>query len=115
MGYYSDVVLVLSKKGAQALNKRIEEADMETGHTFQVDFADKYLSLENAVLYYWENIKWYTFFPEVRWLEDFIDSLDEKDFLFVRIGEEYDDTEQDGEYLDNPFCVSISRKITFNG
>ena len=113
MGYYSDVALVLSEKAAQALRKRIEEAKEDA--TFQVDFADKYLKVDGAELYYWEKITWYTAYPEVQWMKNFIDSLDKEGFLFIRIGENYGDMEYDGEFLDNPFFVTVSRKITFNG
>lgn len=119
MGYYSDVVLVLSKKAAQVLRERIEKAEAEAEEgadcDWQVDFTDKYLKTDGAELYYWESIKWYTAFPEVKWLEDFIDSLDGTDFLFIRIGESYEDIEHDGMFWDNPFTVNIARKITFNG
>ena len=44
-------------------------------------------------------------------IENLLAELDWKDFLFIRIGEDYDDTEVRGDFWDNPFEIRLERSI----
>jgi len=50
---------------------------------------------------------WY---PDVYFIEQFMDELDEEDFYFVRVGEDYEDNEIRGELYDNPFGIYLTRE-----
>ena len=57
-------------------------------------------------------VKWYEDFSDVSFIENLLAELDWKDFLFIRIGEDYDDTEVRGDFWDNPFELGLTRKIS---
>ena len=65
-----------------------------------------------------DSIKWYTCepegFPEVDFIESFLTSLEEKEYRFMRIGEDYEDVEVRGCFVDNPFEMELSRQIRMN-
>lgn len=64
-----------------------------------------------AEAYLWECVKWYDDFKEVSFLEELMQELNEQDYLFIRTGEDYDDTEVQGYFWDNPFDLKLSRAI----
>ena len=97
MGYYSKVVIGLSEEANQKFQKKLEilKADEK-----QKDLAEKVEELlsfaekkryNTAYIYQWDWMKWYDQFPEVKWIEDFINPLDLEEFRFLRIGEENGD------------------------
>ena len=55
--------------------------------------------------------KWYDEFDEIAFVGEFMDNLPHEDFLFIRIGEDYDDIETRGSYQCNPQRVRIAREI----
>lgn len=120
MGYLSDVALCLSGAAATRLNEALLAAK-------QAMPASDYESLEDflahgqqgtdvdtgCVLYFWESTKWYEEFTDVGFLIQFIVSLDGEEYLFLRIGEDFDDSVSSGWLSDNPFDVRIVREIQF--
>lgn len=124
MGYYSDVALALTKVGVEALNKKL--ASIETGTTQQNTYSKffdgaikSFLDKESgAKAWLLTGIKWYAddteYYPEANFVEEFLNSLDEDDYCFLRIGEDIDDIEERGSFFDNPFGMYILRKIVFD-
>lgn len=116
MGYHSDVGLALKPSAVHILQKQINALD-KNSEAFSVitDFlayADKHYEHDTgAEIYLWEYVKWYDEFPDVGFIENLLESLDLRDFLFIRIGEELDDIEYRGSFWDNPFDLSVSRNI----
>ena len=106
MGYRSEVSLELKK---------------ETNDLFQALYAQKFpedieflsssieKETDKATLYFWDHIKWYDTYPEVSFITKFISELDENDYRFVRLGEEYEDNETDG--YSEEFNLNIQRSI----
>ena len=47
-------------------------------------------------------------------IESFLTSLEEKEYRFMRIGEDYEDVEIRGCFVDNPFEMELSRQIRMN-
>lgn len=97
MGYYSDVAIQIEGSKEQ-LSKQ-----MEVIETFACE-PDEIKQNDEAILLLWNNIKWYEqSFDEIRAIVEWFDDLDAgKDIdskQFIRIGEDYDDTEyiNDGE------------------
>ena len=117
MGYRSDVVLVLSQKGSDLLKERVkelsEELKEEVKDLFTCSEEHFVTTLENDELWYWTWFKWYSDYAAISFIETFLHELDDNEFVFMRIGEDYTDVEAYGGYYDNPFEVEIKRKISF--
>ncbi len=125
MGYYSEVGLCLNKAAHAAMLKKLARQNKETKKEVKelLAYADKYIAHskieEGSVLYHWEWVKWYNSYTEVKFVEEFLQTLgvdEEVELLyrFVRIGEEYDDIEFLGGYYDNPFEMDLGRSVHIN-
>ena len=119
MGYYSDVSLCLTKTGVATLREKLGNAPPEVKTEVErlLEYADTHTldPASEAEFWWWSDIKWYSDFPDVGFMEAFIRELDERDYYFLRIGEADDDTERLGCYLDNPFNMYLVRSIHFSG
>lgn len=120
MGYYSDVALALTHKGVLELEKRQEscppermEALKEFLDSAKLHFVDP---ASHAEVWQWSNVKWYVgdpeCFPEIDSIEELLASIDDENYRFIRIGEDYDDTEARGYFTENPFNLELSRSMT---
>ena len=117
MGYRSDIGLALTQSAVQRMHQKLNTLD-KNSEAFSVitDFiiyADKHHedADSGAEAYLWECVKWYDDFKEVSFLEELMQELNEQDYLFIRTGEDYDDTEVQGYFWDNPFDLKLSRAI----
>lgn len=43
-----------------------------------------------------------------------MEELDDEDFLFIRIGENFEDLEIQGRYWENPFNLDVVRTVEFS-
>lgn len=117
MGYYSDTALALTGKGVDTLNKKL--AAPETSEEIRKEVqgllsqADSHYTDSNsgAEVWHWAWSKWYSNFPEVAFVESLMAEIDEEDYRFIRIGEDYDDTEVRGGFWENPFGMELTRNI----
>lgn len=119
MGYYSDVALCLTKNGMDQLKTALAEAERSN----PVDFAaikmliggepSKIDESTGAVVFLWKGEKWYEEFAEMAFVAKLMDSLPSEDFLFIRLGEDYDDIETRGSFCGKPFGMYVERKIAF--
>lgn len=121
MGYYSDVALCLSKEGANQLAKALagvrSTMSLEDRHEIQnllinPDRKGKNKSTGTR-LYFWSNIKWYSTFVEVAFIESFLDELDGEHYQLLRIGEDMTDVESCGGFYSNYFGLYVSHQIHF--
>lgn len=119
MGYRSDVALVLNSNGVKFLQASLDEIDVtpslrkEVEKLFEVADVSYVDSDTNSILWYWSYLKWYDEYRDVEFIENLLLDLDNKDYLFVRIGEYSDDIEERGSYYSNPFDVGITRSIQY--
>lgn len=118
MGYRSDVALVLSGNGVKFLKHRLgEDNDLCVTITNFLNHADAHYAdnTSGAEVWFWKWMKWYArdtnVYDEPCFIEDTLQLLDEKDFRFIRLGEEDDDFQNIGTYFDNPFRVDLVRYI----
>ena len=94
MGYRSDVGLALSKKAVIELKKRLDELGHASNEYLEtkglLEYAQSHYTDKNTEdeVYYWEWLKWYSEFPEVSFIENFMNDLAVEDYLFFRVGEE---------------------------
>lgn len=117
MGYRSNVGIVLSRTAEAKLQDEIGSCtgDIRQEVESLLDVAEYKQSdpKSGATGYYFTWMKWYEAYPDVGFIMQFLDSLDGEDYLFIRIGENDDDTEERGCFYDNPFCMSLVREIAF--
>ena len=106
MGYRSDVALELTKE-KNDLFRALYAAKFPEDLSWLYDNIQQ--ESEDGTLYCWDSVKWYDSFPEVGFIESFIDSLDYEDYAFIRIGEESDDNEHRGD--GDLFGLCINRRI----
>lgn len=120
MGYYSEVGLVLSKKGMEQFQEKIDSIDpnSETYQNLCALISNSDVSTEpldsGEKLFHWDWIKWYESFSEIAFFETLMDDLDPEDFLFLRVGESIEDVEEKGAFCDNSFNFNLIRSITFD-
>lgn len=121
MGYRSDVALVLTKQGVDALKNEISKLDINSEERKCVaEFLanpDKHIAdpSDGSELWYWEDIKWYSDYLDVAFLENFmLEKVNEEDFRFIRIGEDYEDAAVEGWFCNDSFDLHLSRSIKFS-
>lgn len=110
MGYRSEVSLTIKKTD---FNKLTEEVKQSTNEMVKYMFnnAQKFVCDEYITLY-WNWVKWYEDFGEIRFFEDFYQNLE--NYHFIRIGEDNCDVQEDynGEYIG---YADICRGIIVSG
>ena len=119
MGYYSDVGLCLTATGMKVLDAALAALEPHAERTKNIHELlnsprDK-READGAVAWLWESLKWYDDYPDVAFMENLLQDLNEQDYLFIRIGESDDDTEYRCGFWENPFGMCLVRRITFEG
>lgn len=118
MGYYSEAALVFTAKGAETMRSMIDEQQLgmalrtrnflEEANTHSID------SESRAEFFHWDSVKWYLMFEEIACINSVMEELDDEDFLFIRIGEDFEDLEIQGSYWENPFNLDVVRTVEFS-
>lgn len=118
MGYYSEAALVITAKGAETMRSMIDEQQLgmalrtrnflEEANTHSID------SESFAEFFHWDSVKWYLMFEEIACINSVMEELDDEDFLFIRIGEDFEDIEILGRYWENPFNLDVVRTVEFS-
>ena len=105
MGYRSDVRIITSKKGFKELNKYVKDYLKNLNHEDYNLLDDLKFKAENdySVYFGWNWVKWYQGYESVDAIESGLQHLKDKDmsFRFARIGESYDDYEEDSYESEN--------------
>ena len=121
MGYRSDVTLALTGDTLVAFRDKLAslpEKDRKEIEPLFTEYADKHLTDENAECWLWKDIKWYTdwpqYYPDIDFVDKFLNDANEDNYYFIRIGEEYDDNEIRGDWWDNPFGITFTREIVLD-
>ena len=117
MDYRSDVYITMTKTRYKDM---LAEA-ICSGEKLEtlVLFADKtYEDDSNMIVLKIYNVKWYSDYPETRFIEDFLYSS-EDGYHFVRIGEEFEDVERqsdDGYYGEEKwnYAFNVYRNVEVN-
>lgn len=124
MGYYSDVCLLLNKNGVTTLKDKLASKEISDTTRSEVESlltnADRHLvdADSGTECWKWDNIKWYTgdpkYYPEVDFIEKLMVELNDGDYRFMLVGEDYDDLEVNGYFLDDPFGLTLCRNIVLD-
>jgi hypothetical protein len=67
---------------------------------------------DKATLYNFDFVKWYDTYPEVAFIEHFLNTIDREQYRFVRAGEEPEDTEEDGD--SDYYNLYIRREVSIH-
>jgi len=118
MGYYSEVALCFNKQGYEKFQEELEKQSDETKNDFaELKGSAIIKETDESILFYWDHLKWYEYFPSVGFIEAFLhtlpDGVTENDFLFLRVGEYLIDNQFSGEFWNNPFSLSLERHIGY--
>lgn len=103
MGYYSNVAMAVHKKDYLQMLAKAREKESEPGEiTYLLTEACDYIGLveqndrdKDVVVLHWCDVKWYSDFESVRFVENWMDDADENGigYEFARCGEDFADTE----------------------
>ena len=92
MGYRSEVGIALYTKDYKAMLKRAKELKRNKEPYTLIKYANKYGADNGKItILYFSDVKWYTDFKDVSWIENFIQKVDS---AFVRTGEDMNDNEE---------------------
>lgn len=118
MGYYSEVAFTITAKALENLRNLINNNELELALVTleMLENADKHSIDEEtkAEIFYWSASKWYHDFEEISCFHNALDELDFEDYLFIRIGEEFEDIEMQGYFWENPFGLDLVRTVEFS-
>lgn len=109
MGYRSEVSVVMTRDLFSHLMKEIP-----TQVTELVRYADRFESLKNCILLYWDSIKWYEDTAPIRQFMNVLESSEETEYHFIELGESHDDNKEKGGFWDNPFSAYMVRHIAID-
>ena len=105
MGYYSEVAITLYKEDFEAL---VEEA--ANRENVALNLIKNSLLCENKksniITIYWNSIKWYENYDDVRFIMSFIENNDTQ-YHFIRTGESSGDIEEESNDKCDVLCDSI--------
>jgi hypothetical protein len=110
MGYRSEVAIALTDDATRLL-KAIEEHGVFEELLEEADGSyPKYLKPEddNHCKLYWPDLKWYDSYPPIAVIHEFMRSLPDEDYLFLRSGEELEDNESYGAFHDSDMWITKS-------
>jgi len=119
MGYVSEVALALTETGAKVMRQRLMSPAVSQEQRELVEellsATDRHYkdSRSGSELWYWQWLKWYNDFLDVSFMESLLQDMNHEDYRFIRIGEDFEDTEILGGFWENPFGMDLSRQITF--
>ena len=110
MGYYSEVALVLKKEANGKLLQAIK-SESEYVQELIEKWPERHEVNEKTgeILYSWNSIKWYG--DECEFLNNFLKELDSEDYRFMRLGEEYGDIDEHGQFYDCAFNLIATSAI----
>ena len=112
MGYRSDVAIALASEAIALLKEKLE-ATKDADKRYLFDNPDHHATDNDTgdELFRWNQVKWYDGYPEVDFVSRFLRELDSSSYLFVRVGEQYDDIELCGDYWTNAFGLDVATSI----
>lgn len=116
MGYRSDVCLCLKKNALAILEDGLSLGNISQMRSVSALLADSETITDpdkGDKLWFWSDIKWYPDYEDVAYIESSLSAMNKTDYLFIRIGEDSDDSEVQGCYWDNSFGLYLERRISF--
>lgn len=106
MGYCSDIRIVMKKKDYPKFSKYVEDYIAEKQAQYNLmEHIDVKEEGTQTIYIGWNYLKWYEEYPKVQAVHEALDKFRDEglSFTFARIGEDYDDYEEDYNNNDLPF------------
>ena len=106
MGYCSDIRIVMKKKDYPKFSKYVEDYIAEKQAQYNLmERIDVKEEGTQAIYIGWNYLKWYEGYPEVQAVHEALNKFRDEglSFTFARIGEDYDDYEEDSNDYNLPF------------
>ena len=100
MGYRSQVALALKKETYHKHEKTLAPHLKDCDNIHQT---------EGAYYFYWNDVKWYESYEDVKTITKVIDNLDWEEYAFIRVGDDDDDVLYEGDHIN--FEIYVSRSI----
>jgi hypothetical protein len=122
MSYYSDVGICVNKKYVAKFEKDVAErsAAKNVENLLSHDHTDEQGTHKGHKLWVWDCFKWYEDSPDVaavvgamRELEAGDTGDDDKNFLYIEVGEQEDHNVIHGNWYDNPFNLGLVRRLGY--
>ncbi len=101
MGYRSEVAIALDNEYVDEFRDIIKEHNMESVFTEH--------DQKSFMVFKTDSIKWNTNYPEIEAIESFFNIVLDEDYGFLRVGEDFDDIEEQGMPWD--YGLSVRRTI----
>ena len=116
MGYRSEVALIMKQSLAIDLKEYMTQVTSEERDDIKdiLYNADSVVAKGGDILYHWTFTKWYPTYLGVICIHKLLRASPERDYLFLRLGDEADDIETLGSYYDNPFDARIVIKLDWH-
>ena len=122
MGYRSSVALAISKELMPRFLTVFAKCPEAQAMVFKDhDRMDEDYDGEGTFFVYWDHIKWYTSYPEVEAIENFLAECELDDFedldnsyehyRFLRLGEDHDDLDMMGHLCE--YDIRLTRELSF--
>ena len=112
MGYYHDTVLTLTAATNTMLMTALKVASTENNKLFAEAVSTQTTDpTTKATLYHWDYYQWDE--AEIEFVNSFLETIDEEQFRYIRLGESYGDVDAWGE-LEEPFDPRVDAKLVYN-
>jgi len=119
MGYRSDVTVLIYPDNGEQNAERYDMLKVLMNTTFkkiyeEFDEAFEWLDNHRVLKFAVESVKWYDSYPDVRDFQSMLEDISDMEGLnyeFMRVGEDYDDIEQNQRGDDLQYHISVSRSI----
>jgi uncharacterized protein YaaR (DUF327 family) len=108
MGYRSDVALAMKEEKFKDFLSSVK--DDKTAVEL-LSGCDKY-EKDGWILLFYNSVKWYDDYKEVKAINEFVDTLDADDYSYHIMGEDSEDYTQKGTW-ESPFEIRLSRSLEF--
>ena len=82
MGYHSEIVITLSKEAKKSLEEKLNNLPDEQADNIESMLSSSdahFIHESDAELYHWTWVKWYNTYPEIAFIEDFLNNLEDED------------------------------------
>jgi len=119
MGYRSDVTVLIYPDNGEQNAERYDTLKVLMNTTFKLTYEEfesnfEWLDNHRVLKFAVESVKWYDSYPDVRDLHSMMDAIGDMEgynYEFMRVGEDYDDIEQNQRGNDLQYHISVSRSI----
>ena len=114
MGYRSEVAIAMTRPFFAKVMEVAPDATKQ-----MIEWADSFKAKDDAVMLYWNWIKWYTDTPGTcgdfyRAIRKVRETDDNDGYYLLQLGEDHDDNHIEGTFWENPWDLTFNRSIAID-